>query len=102
MISTTVTITAHKIKPIHKGDKTHNQDQVIVPVNFNIINTNSENENTDYSNPTFYTDCSNPISLGYLNKDIVTNYAVSKYRPLSSGKRHSSKIRIIFSSTFLR
>lgn len=47
-------------------------------IDFNIINTNSENENTDYSNPTFYTDCSNPITLGYLNKDILTNYSVSQ------------------------
>ena len=47
-------------------------------IDFNIINTNSENENNDYSNPTFYTDCSNPISLGYLNKDILKNYSVSK------------------------
>lgn len=46
-------------------------------IDFNIINTNSENENNDYSKPTFYTDCSNPISLGYLNKDILTNYSVS-------------------------
>lgn len=47
-------------------------------VNFNIVNTNVENENNDYNNPTFYTDCSNPISLGYMNKDILTNYAVSQ------------------------
>lgn len=47
-------------------------------IDFNIINTNSENENNDYSTPTFYTDCSNPISLGYLNKDLLTNYAVSQ------------------------
>ncbi len=47
-------------------------------IDFNIINTNSENENNDYANPTFYTDCSNPISLGYMNKDILTNYAVSE------------------------
>ncbi len=46
-------------------------------IDFNIISTNSENENNDYSNPTFYTDCSNPISLGYMNKDILTNYSVS-------------------------
>ena len=46
-------------------------------IDFNIVNTNSENENNDYSNPTFYTDCSNPISLGYLNKNILTNYSVS-------------------------
>lgn len=47
-------------------------------VNFNIVNTNVENENNDYNNPTFYTDCSNPISLGYMNKDILTDYAVSQ------------------------
>ena len=47
-------------------------------VNFNIVNTNVENENNDYKNPTFYTDCSNPISLGYINKYILTNYAVSQ------------------------
>lgn len=47
-------------------------------IDFNIINTNSENENNDYSKPTFYTDCSNPISLGYMNKDILTNYSVSQ------------------------
>ncbi len=47
-------------------------------IDFNIVNTNSENENNDYSKPTFYTDCSNPISLGYMNKDILTNYSVSQ------------------------
>ena len=46
-------------------------------IDFNIVNTNSENENTDYSKPTFYTDCSNPITLGYENKDIVKNYSVN-------------------------
>ncbi len=47
-------------------------------IDFNIVNTNEENENNDYSNPTFYTDCSNPISLGYLNKGVVKNYSVSE------------------------
>lgn len=47
-------------------------------IDFNIVNTNSENENNDYSKPTFYTDCSNPISLGYMNQDILTNYTVSQ------------------------
>lgn len=46
-------------------------------IDFNIINTNSENENHDYAIPTFYTDCSNPITLGYLNKDLLTNYSVT-------------------------
>lgn len=46
-------------------------------IDFDIINTNSQNENHDYTTPTFYTDCSNPITLGYLNKDLLTNYSVN-------------------------
>lgn len=46
-------------------------------IDFNIVNTNSENENHDYSKPTFYTDCSNPISLGYINDNVLTNYSAS-------------------------
>ena len=46
-------------------------------IDFNIVNTNEENENHNYDEPTFYTDCSNPISLGYSNKDLLTNYSVS-------------------------
>ena len=46
-------------------------------IEYNVITTNEENEKHDYSTPTFYTDCSNPITLEYMNKDIVTNFAVS-------------------------
>ncbi len=46
-------------------------------IDFKIISTNEQNENNNYDEPTFYTDCSNPITLGYLNKDILTNYSVS-------------------------
>ena len=46
-------------------------------IDFEIVSTNVENEKKDYTKPTFYADCSNPITLGYLNKNIVTNYAVS-------------------------
>lgn len=46
-------------------------------IDFKIVNTNQENENHNYDEPTFYTDCSNPITLGYLNKDILTNYSVT-------------------------
>lgn len=44
-------------------------------LDFDVVTTNTENENYDYSKPTFYTDCSNPITLGYMNKDIITNYS---------------------------
>ncbi len=45
-------------------------------IDFNIVNTNEENDAANYSTPTFYTDCSNPISLGYLNKGVVKNYSI--------------------------
>lgn len=46
-------------------------------INFKIIRTNEQNENTNYDEPTFYTDCSNPITLGFLNKNILTDYSAS-------------------------
>ena len=46
-------------------------------IEYNIVSTNDENSNTDYATPTFYTDCSNPITLEYMNEDIITNYAAS-------------------------
>lgn len=47
-------------------------------IDFKIINTNEENESSTYEEPTFYTDCSNPITLGYLNKELLTGYSVSE------------------------
>jgi len=38
---------------------------------------NQENQGNDYTIPTFYTDCSNPITLGYINKDIINHFKVS-------------------------
>ena len=46
-------------------------------IEYKIVNTNDENNNQDYSNPTFYTDCSNPLTLEYMNQDILTNYSAS-------------------------
>ena len=45
-------------------------------INFKIISTNKENESNNYDEPTFFIDCSNPINLGYLNKDLLTKYSV--------------------------
>lgn len=56
-----------------QNTETTNDDRI----NFEIIYTNEDNEKSDYINPTFYTDCSNPITLNYMNENIVTGYAVS-------------------------
>ena len=47
-------------------------------IDFNILHTNADNENNDFSTPTFFTDCSNPITLGYLNKNVKTNAEILK------------------------
>ena len=46
-------------------------------IDFKITYTNEQDKAEDYNNPVFYTDASNPISLGFVNKDILTNGVVS-------------------------
>lgn len=52
-------------------------------IDFNIIYTNEENEKANYDAPTFYTDCSNPITLEYLNTDIITHYKMDENKSVS-------------------
>ncbi len=52
-------------------------------INLNIITNNKDNKESAYNNPSFYQDCSNPISLGYINKDIVTNFEIANTDTLS-------------------
>ena len=53
-------------------------------LDYQIVYTNEENQNSDYEKPVFFTDCSNPITLGYINKDIINNYQVTKENGLVS------------------
>lgn len=52
-------------------------------IDFNIVYTNEENNSANYNNPTFYTDCSNPITLEYLNNDIVTHYKMDENKTIA-------------------
>lgn len=49
-------------------------DTQCAPIEYTAVYKNEEN--TDYSKPTFYTDCSNPITLSYLNRNVVSHYAL--------------------------
>lgn len=46
-------------------------------IDFNIIKNNKDNKESAYNFPSFYHDCSNPISLGFINKNILTDVTVS-------------------------
>ena len=50
---------------------------------YDIIFNNKENDEEFYNTPVFYTDCSNPISLSYINDNIYTNYSVKKNSSIS-------------------
>jgi hypothetical protein len=42
-------------------------------IEFNVIHSNSDNTE-DYTKPNFFTDCSNPITLGFINSEIVKHF----------------------------
>lgn len=63
-------------------------------IKYNIIRTNNENELNDYSNPSFYTDCSNPITLGYVNKDLKRYSATQNNSVVSYDGRILKKANI--------
>ena len=52
-------------------------------IKFNIVYTNNENEQANYNDPTFFTDCSNPISLEYLNYDVLKNYKMDQNKAVA-------------------
>ena len=54
-------------------------------IEFKIPLNNEENENVDYNENIFYTDCSNPISLGFVNKNLLTGCMVDGTNASISG-----------------
>ncbi len=65
------------------GDRNQNLDfHNYERIDFNIVHNNEENESADYTRPTFYTDCSNPITLKYVN-NFGTRYSIKKDEAIS-------------------
>ena len=51
-------------------------------INFNIVYTNQENSQVNYNEANFFTDCSNPITLEYLNYDIKTGFNMEENKSI--------------------
>lgn len=68
---------------VSDGNEENQDDPKNEKIDFNIVYTNEENEKANYDEPTFYTDCSNPITLEYLNNDIVTHYKMDENKSVS-------------------
>lgn len=69
-------IKALNYKDVHLFGKYRTLENISEKIEFDILHTNDEKNNADYAKPVFYTDCSEPITMGYVNRNIVTNYYV--------------------------
>lgn len=70
----------------YNSEQQENQNENIQgndKIEFNIVYTNEENEKANYDEPTFYTDCSNPITLEYLNNNIVSHYKMDENKSVA-------------------
>ena len=47
-------------------------------INYKIVKTNQEDDDANYDEPIFYTDCSNPISLEYVNYNLKKGYQMEQ------------------------
>ena len=63
--------------PLNCGKYTEIENWINDEILFNVVNSNEKNREANYDENIFYTDCSNPISLGYINKNILTNCEVN-------------------------
>ena len=63
--------------PLNCGKYTEIENWINDEILFNVVNSNEKNREANYDENIFYTDCSNLISLGYINKNILTNCEVN-------------------------
>ena len=53
--------------------KNYENDKILM----NVISTNEQINKADYNKNIFYTDCTNPISLGFINRNFIKNGKVT-------------------------
>lgn len=49
---------------------------------FTVLNDENENNNIQSNTPVFFTDCSNPITLKYVNPSVKENYGIASKEPI--------------------
>lgn len=51
-------------------------------IEFTVLNDTNETSDIQYNTPIFFTDCSNPITLKYVNQKIKENYTITSNEPV--------------------
>lgn len=67
----------HYLSPMNFGKSEFNEENIIdSKIEYSIVNSQNKENDITYNIPIYFEDCSNPITLKYLNRDIVKNYIV--------------------------
>ena len=61
----------------------YEQNKIQEKLEFTVLNDKNIEDNLQYNTPTFFTDCSNPITLKYVNHSIKSNYEIISNDPVS-------------------
>lgn len=65
------------------GTSNFNENYKIVDsIEFTVLNDENKNNDIQSNTPVFFTDCSNPITLKYINSSIKENYTVTSNEPI--------------------
>lgn len=59
------------------------QDKIQESLEFTVLNDENLDSNLQYNTPTFFTDCSNPITLKYVNHSIKKGFEISSHETVS-------------------
>lgn len=59
------------------------QDKIQENLEFTVLNDENLDTNLQYNTPTFFTDCSNPITLKYVNHSVKNNFEISSNETVS-------------------
>lgn len=63
-------------------------------IEFKVLQKNEENKEAVYTEPTFYTDCSNPVTISYINKNIVTGARVMENTSIATNGKILSQANV--------
>ena len=72
-------------------------NQLTNSLEFTVLNDENKNHEIQSNTPVFFTDCSNPITLKYVNQSIKENFALASQEPLFFDGRLLEKANISLS-----
>ena len=80
--------------PYKFGMFTQNSPMNDTKIEYKVLQNNNENTEEAYNEPVFYTDCSNPITLSYTNKNIVSGAKVQENTSIATNGRILSQAQV--------